>query len=46
MSDSSKPRTRLTKQPVVELTVPLYQGVIDDTIARMKAEFVQEGVDE
>ena len=46
MSGANKPRARLTKQPVVDLTEPLYKGVIDDTIARMKAEFVQEGVDE
>ena len=28
------------------LTLGLYQAVIDDTIARVKPEFVQEGIDE
>ncbi len=37
MSDSRK---------VGEQTVYVYQSVIDDVIARVKPEFVQEGVDE
>lgn len=38
-----RPRGR---RPVAQLTMPLYHGVIDDTVARVKPEFVQEGVDE
>lgn len=31
---------------VAEATLAVYQGVIDDVVANVKADFVQEGVDE
>ena len=40
MSKSSK------KNRVGHQTVDLYQFVIDDTVARVKGEFVQEGIAE
>ena len=34
------------KTPIQHLTVDHYQKVIDDTVSRVKSEFVQEGIDE
>jgi hypothetical protein len=37
---------RRAKVRVQDLTLGIYETVIDDTVSRIKAEFVQEGVDE
>ena len=37
---------RRAKVRVKDLTLGIYETVIDDTVSRIKAEFVQEGVDE
>ena len=34
------------RNPVEDLTASLYRGVIDDVAARIKPEFLQEGIDE
>jgi hypothetical protein len=46
MQPAEKVPKRVPRTPIVELTVGLYQGVIDRTISQVKSEFVQEGVDE
>jgi hypothetical protein len=38
-----RPRERV---PVRELSLGLYQRVIDDTLARVKSEFIERGIDE
>ena len=46
MSKKSIPLERPQRVPVQHLTVELYETVIDDTVSRVKGEFVQEGVNE
>lgn len=46
MSKKSFLLERRQRVPVQHLTVELYESVIDDTVSRVKGEFVQEGIDE
>lgn len=51
-STEPQPKSRAVKKvkepkaKVVDVSWKLYEAVIDETIARIKPEFVQDGVDE
>lgn len=46
MSKKSGLYDKRGRGPLHHVTVDLYQTVIDDTVSRVKGEFVQEGIDE